>query len=118
MSRLTYEELFAMFPDGIPLALMKVMFPEGSSPLTTDELRELCAAIARPPVGRDPIGYRSQMELMHRMAQEIRQHGMSTRAEELRSLLQGLEREFPEAEAVIGERWGTGRTALKNKEGR
>ena len=66
---------------------------------------------SRAIIYREPIGYRSMMELMHRMAGEVREHGMSERAEELRDLLEAMEREFPEAEAVIEERWGQGRTA-------
>ncbi len=46
MSKIAYEEIQAMFPHGIPMALMKVLFPERSSPLTIEEARELCTAFS------------------------------------------------------------------------
>lgn len=113
MSKITHDELTAMFPHGMPMALMKVLFPEKSEHLTTEEAREVCAAFSRQQPHRDPIGYRSIMELMHRGMKEVRENAMSERAKALFSLCSELEREFPEAHALIEERWGAGRNAMK-----
>jgi hypothetical protein len=44
--KITASEIALLFPDGLPVVLMKVLFPEMSEPLTTDELRFLMGAVA------------------------------------------------------------------------
>lgn len=39
--KITIEELSKLFPAGIPIVAMKLLFPERSSALTLDELRML-----------------------------------------------------------------------------
>lgn len=44
--KFTKEELEKTFPNGIPIVLMKLIFPEKSSPLTVGEIRHIARAIA------------------------------------------------------------------------
>lgn len=46
MSKLTTDELNTLFPEGIPLAVVKLIFPEKSEPLTVDELRFFLKAVS------------------------------------------------------------------------
>ncbi|AFH19780.1 hypothetical protein F406_gp035 [Agrobacterium phage 7-7-1] len=44
--KISQDEIALLFPDGLPVELMKVMFPEMSEPLTSDELRFLMKFVA------------------------------------------------------------------------
>lgn len=44
--KISQGEIALLFPDGLPVELAKVIFPEMSEPLTTDEIRFLMRAVA------------------------------------------------------------------------
>ena len=46
MDKISQDEIALMFPDGLPMELVKVMFPEMSKPLTPDEIRFLMRSVA------------------------------------------------------------------------
>lgn len=72
-----------------------------------DGIEYVRADIADKRSEPDPPGYQAMMELMHRGANEIRDAGgMSARANALYELIWALEKEFPEARALIDQRWG------------
>lgn len=50
MKKLTTDELTALFPEGIPLAVAKLIFPEKSEPMTVDEIRFFLNAVSKPTV--------------------------------------------------------------------
>lgn len=43
--KISQDEIALLFPDGLPVELIKVMFPEMSEPLTSDELRFIMQAV-------------------------------------------------------------------------
>lgn len=43
---ITKEELDERFPNGVPMAVMKILFPESSEPLKLDELRFLMDGVS------------------------------------------------------------------------
>lgn len=47
MSKIRMEEVDNLFPKGVPLVVMKIMFPERSQPLTKDEVREVIRAFSK-----------------------------------------------------------------------
>jgi len=53
-ARITVEELAGMFPCGVPVVAVKLLFPEKSSKLTLAEIRTILRALAadkQPPAG-------------------------------------------------------------------
>lgn len=44
--KISQDEIALLFPDGLPVELAKLMFPEMSEPLTTDEIRFLMRAVS------------------------------------------------------------------------
>lgn len=49
---LTAEELQKLFPNGVPVVAMKVLFPEKSGPLSTEEVRLILRSLStQQPMG-------------------------------------------------------------------
>ena len=46
VEKISRSELDAWFPDGAPIAAIKIMFPEKSLPLATAEVRHVLSALA------------------------------------------------------------------------
>lgn len=46
MNKISQEEIATLFPNGLPPGLVKVVFPELSTPLTPDEMRFIMQAVA------------------------------------------------------------------------
>jgi len=55
------EELATLFPDGVPMVAMKIIFPESSHPLTIAEVRCVLSALAASAtpayVGEEPVAW-------------------------------------------------------------
>lgn len=47
--KFTREEFYDLFPDGIPMVIMKLIFPEKSEPLTIGDIRQIARSMASPP---------------------------------------------------------------------
>ena len=108
--KITAVELDTMFPEGVPMTFMKVLHPERCEPLTADEVRHIGIALAQQQRPRDPVSYRSMMELMHRFVEELKDNGKTDRSDALFALREAMMAEFPEAERIIHERWGAKRS--------
>lgn len=45
--KFTVDELYSLFPDGLPTVIYKLIFPEKSDKLTIGEIRQIARAIAK-----------------------------------------------------------------------
>ena len=45
--KFTVEELYSLFPDGLPIVIYKLIFPEKSDKLTIGEIRQIARAISK-----------------------------------------------------------------------
>lgn len=52
--KLTSRELANLFPDGIPMLAVKLLFPDQSAPLTVGDIRQLARALSKTAEGRAP----------------------------------------------------------------
>lgn len=50
---ITQQELAAIFPDGVPIPVMKMIFPQKSEAMTVDDIRSILAAMR--PIGPELI---------------------------------------------------------------